>query len=548
MRWEKLFEPHILERGYAYYREGSVTDISIKEKQIDAIVKGSEDYSVTIDLKNGQVEDMECTCPYAEDGKHCKHMAAVLYAYENVGKDKQSQKLTYEQLKDAVDNAESVVLRRFLTDVLWSNEKYRLQFLSMLHPEREEDMLAAAKARLNEIVDDAEGYDGYIDYYAASRFIADISEWMDEEIDPLLERRQDRSAFKLSIHVIESLDGVEMDDSDGGITEIASRCYDIWKTILDRSDEKLEEEIFEFFLNNIDGQVVDYLEDYYEDILMARFDKPEYLKKKLALYQMHLATVNPNATDWTSKHHAEHCIRQIQSLMIQMGKPQEELEAFNKKYWSYPFIRKAYMEECKEKKDWTALINVLLESITLDEKNDPSLARGYHILLKDAYLQAGQTENYQKELTLIATQLMPGDIDSFREYKQLFSEDQWPEKREEIFSIVRDKFILNRLYSEEKLLDRLLENVLSSPGLFTLLKYEAELLPAYPQQILDKYVREINAEARNAANRDIYQAWVKTLHHMRSLPGGNEAVRQIVNEWRDVYRRRKAMMEELNKL
>ena len=548
MRWEKLFEPHILERGYAYYREGSVTDISIKEKQIDAIVKGSEDYSVTIDLKNGQVEDMECTCPYAEDGKHCKHMAAVLYAYENGGKDKQSQKLTYEQLKDAVDNAESVVLRRFLTDVLWSNEKYRLQFLSMLHPEVEEDMLAAAKAGLDEIVDDAEGYDGYIDYYAASRFIADISEWMDEEIDPLLEGRQDRSAFKLSIHVIESLDGVEMDDSDGGITEIASRCYDIWKTILDRCDEKLEEEMFEFFLNNIDGQVVDYLEDYYEDILMARFDKPEYLKKKLALYQMYLAAVNPNATDWASKHRAEHCIRQIQRLMLQMEKPQEELEAFNKKYWSYPFIRKAYMEECKAKQQWTKLINVLLESITLDEKNDPGLAQGYHRMLKDAYLQADQMENYQKELTLIATQLMPGDINTFREYKQLFSEDQWPEKREEIFSIVRDKFILNRLYSEEKLLDRLLENVLSSPGLFTLLKYEAELLPAYPQQILDKYVREINAEARNAANRDAYQNWVKILRHMRSLPGGKEAVRQIVNEWRDVYRRRKAMMEELNKL
>ena len=54
MRWEKLFEPHILERGYVYYREGSVTDISINEDQIDATVEGSEDYSVTIDLKMGR--------------------------------------------------------------------------------------------------------------------------------------------------------------------------------------------------------------------------------------------------------------------------------------------------------------------------------------------------------------------------------------------------------------------------------------------------------------------------------------------------------------
>ncbi len=192
------------------------------------------------------------------------------------------------------------------------------------------------------------------------------------------------------------------------------------------------------------------------------------------------------------------------------------------------------MEECKAKQQWTVLINVLLESIDLDEKNDPGLARGYHLMLKDAYLQADQTENYKKELKLIATELMPGNIDVFREYKQQVPEDQWPEKREEIFSVIREKYILNRLYSEEKLLDRLLKNVISSPGLYTLRTYEAELLPVYPQQILDKYVQEINAEAKNAATRDAYQNWVKTLRHMRSLPSGKKAVQQIVNEWRDI--------------
>ncbi len=28
------------------------------------------------------ITHMDCNCPYAEDGKHCKHMAAVLYEYE----------------------------------------------------------------------------------------------------------------------------------------------------------------------------------------------------------------------------------------------------------------------------------------------------------------------------------------------------------------------------------------------------------------------------------------------------------------------------------
>ena len=89
---------------------------------------------------------------------------------------------------------------------------------------------------------------------------------------------------------------------------------------------------------------------------------------------------------------------------------------------------------------------------------------------------------------------------------------------------------------------------MASPGLYTLRGYESELLPIYPQQVLDKYVQEMNAAAANTASRDTYQEWVKTLRHMRSLPGGRTAVKEIVQEWREVYRRRKAMMEELNKL
>ena len=548
MHWEKLFEPHILERGYAYYLDGAVTDINIEKDEIEATVEGTEDYSVTIELKNGQVEEMECTCPYAEDGAYCKHMAAVLYAWENDAKNKQKQILTYDQLKKDVDNAESALVRKFLTDILWRSEKYRLQFLSMLHPDQEEDMLAAAKERLDEIVDDAGGYDGFIDYYAASGFISDISDWMDEEIDPLLERRQYRSAFQLTIHVMESLDGVEMDDSDGGITEIAGRCNDVWEQILDHCDSEMEQEMFLFFLNSIDGQMVDYLEDYYESILMARFDKPEYLEQKLALYQMYLDTVNPNATDRTSKYHAENYIRQIQALMIQMNKPKDELDAFNKKYWSYPFIRKKYMEECKSKQQWDQLIDVLKESIRLDEEDAPGYVRDYHLMLKDAYLQSGQMDAYREELWTIATQIMPADLDIFRECKRQIPKDQWPAKREEIFACARSKNALNHLYSEEKLYDRLLENVMSSAGLYDLRSYEAELLPIFPEEVLGKYVHEINAAAASAAGREVYRDWVKTLRHMRSLPGGEEAVRKIVHEWRDVYRRRKAMMEELNKL
>ena len=82
MQWKDFFEEHILERGYHYYRSGNVEDLSIRNDKITATVYGSEEYDVSILMDGREIEEMECTCPYAEDGNYCKHMAAVLYAAE----------------------------------------------------------------------------------------------------------------------------------------------------------------------------------------------------------------------------------------------------------------------------------------------------------------------------------------------------------------------------------------------------------------------------------------------------------------------------------
>lgn len=51
---------------------------------------------------------------------------------------------------------------------------------------------------------------------------------------------------------------------------------------------------------------------------------------------------------------------------------------------------------------------------------------------------------------------------------------------------------VERLYKEEKLYDRLLVYVLNSPGLYAVQEYEKVLKKEYPDQILDKYKKEVN--------------------------------------------------------
>lgn len=80
--WRDLFQDHILARGEMYFYDGAVQELHKTEHGYQAIVEGTEDYEVEIEIEEGEVCEMYCSCPYAEDGSHCKHMAAVLYEIE----------------------------------------------------------------------------------------------------------------------------------------------------------------------------------------------------------------------------------------------------------------------------------------------------------------------------------------------------------------------------------------------------------------------------------------------------------------------------------
>ena len=80
MDWADQFTDGMLKRGYDYFYKKKIKKLYQEPYGIAAVVEGSEDYHVTIDLKDKQVTGMYCDCPYANKGHHCKHMAAVLLA------------------------------------------------------------------------------------------------------------------------------------------------------------------------------------------------------------------------------------------------------------------------------------------------------------------------------------------------------------------------------------------------------------------------------------------------------------------------------------
>lgn len=191
--WKKLFSKTILDRGYGYYLKGAVEDISKENDVISATVSGTELYEVEIYLDDGEVSDMECDCPYAEDGNYCKHMAAVLYELEGSGLDKKTA--VKEDISDMVYAADEAAVKAFLAEILKNDEKLKQRFL--LSVSKQQSSLDEYKKLIDVTIFEHEDDWGFIDYNEASDFYEDMEDFSDD-IRIMIDNGQLRNAFELS--------------------------------------------------------------------------------------------------------------------------------------------------------------------------------------------------------------------------------------------------------------------------------------------------------------------------------------------------------------
>ena len=90
--YDELFPIQIRSRGESYYEDDKIKYFKNNTYNYSCVVKGTEDYKVTIKFKNDSddIEEMNCTCPYFSDkNNNCKHIYALLYKIKCEGnKDK----------------------------------------------------------------------------------------------------------------------------------------------------------------------------------------------------------------------------------------------------------------------------------------------------------------------------------------------------------------------------------------------------------------------------------------------------------------------------
>lgn len=576
MNWQKLFASHILERGYDYYCDGAVENIEIGRDDIRADVVGTEDYEVEISLNDGKVTDMYCSCPYAAGGNNCKHMAAVLYEWtadimdedepedtdnEDMDDDADAESMDlfepavtvcdYKKKSAAVEklvtSAERDIVQAFLVSVLAEDKKLLLRFRNMVNKCATKEDVEDYFEQIDEISDRYLGRDHFINYYQAYDFMSELEEVIDKDVRRMIDNGSNISAFHVMNHIFVLLGNVDMDDSGGETSMLAEQIYQLWLELLTKVNAQDKRKMFIWFTTHMDGSVIDYLEEYIEQIIMEEFKEPEYEQDKLSFMEEMIEKAEKKDSGWSRDYAVGKWTVTYLKTLEEKNAPEDQLEEICKKYWNNSGVRRYYIDRYFEKKEYDRVLQVLDESIELDKAYRGQVLE-YNQKKKEIYRLQGNKSAYIEQLWKLVLEQSAGDLDIYKELKAQYSEKEWLIKREELFKKLPANAHIDRLYKEEKLYDRLLAYVLKSSGLYAVQSYENVLKKEYPKQILSKYQGEVNKMASCTGNRKHYADLVALLQRMKRIKGGSEIVETIVEEWKIKYRNRPAMMDELSKL
>ena len=553
--WKDLFQEHILARGEAYYFEGAVLELHNTEHGYHAVVEGTEDYEVDIEMEGGRVCEMYCSCPYAENGNNCKHTAAVLFEIEEQNEEDILAEGTCpddqeKEVEEIIERISEEELRSFVKGIAAQDSEIRNILMTRYAVKIDEKQMERLKQGVDQLVWEYGDRSGYIDYRNALDFCWALENYLEDKVDTLIERKCYGQAFALTNYVFQTIGNIDIDDSDGGTSQVANVCYDKWKKILENCSEEEKNEMFSWFMSHLScDYVVDYMEDYMEDFLTHEFQNREMLEKMLKdldeRIEMQTSSTDCGST-WSARYGYENNIIKRLERMERLGFSAEEIREYRRQHWRFSVVRELEIQENLNNGNLDEAIRILQESKILD-KEYPGLIARYSEQLISIYETQPDKEVYKKELLYYVFECPQNNLVHIYKLKKVCTDKEWDGYREKILKSPKNYNILYPFMEKEGMYEPMLECLKKETFIYNLDRYEKVLKEKFPEQVRDIYISYLRHEAERASNRNRYRELMKYLKKIRRYPRGKEKASGIAKNWRAVYYRRTAMMDEMQK-
>jgi hypothetical protein len=191
-------------------------------------------------------------------------------------------------------------------------------------------------------------------------------------------------------------------------------------------------------------------------------------------------------------------------------------------------------------------IGLLQKGKTRDAENSFAVS-AYSRKLIHFFASQDMKKEMIEELSFQVLNCYQKDLDYIKWLKESSSDEEWIAMREKILDSESCRTVRLDLMQEEKLYDRLMKEILNTGNISTLERYEKDLRSEFPHEIRDMYADYVRNAIGNTYNRKQYRYLVTDLRKIRRYDGGKELAVAIAATWKQEYKRRSALMDELRK-
>jgi hypothetical protein len=537
------------DRGERYFEEGRVRIKEATPTRIKAVVRGTDDYQVEIEL--GDELSGECNCPYDLDGL-CKHIVATFLAViRDDGEIEPLMKKSICELEDTeslLKRVDPETLRNFLLSEMEQRPDLQNRFKAVFGKKGEGRSLNDYKADVESLYDDVEDH-GYIPYGEDVDFssLSDLAEIYIQK-DDLLEAAKIYQA--ISEVIAEKMDDV--DDSDGNYGEEFTDSLDAFTDCISTAglDSNDRRPYIKYIFNKYLQGDPDYFQDDYSealDKLCSEEADRRYWKDQM---EPHMPGEIPSEKDWGHHHDAIELVSMMLDLLLKLGEKDEFYGLIERYYRASHDLCLRYAEKLLADGEKAKALKVAEEGVAIFEDH---LTKELRDFLSRIYKE---TDPKKYRDTLQSLFLQSGDWQYYGPLKKSSQPEEWQERLSKILEHFARKESsswygsskLIDIYLKEKMYDQALKEVLAKKNLPTLRQYQNDLSLRYPEQYFSAYRELIIPFADKGMGRKHYQEVVSYLKQMKSIDGYEGAALEIIGHLRMEQRRKPAFIDEMKEL
>ena len=141
-----------------------------------------------------------------------------------------------------------------------------------------------------------------------------------------------------------------------------------------------------------------------------------------------------------------------------------------------------------------------------------------------------------------------GTVELWDRIRKTYDQDAWLRERDAMLRRIDKASVRRQCLAAEGLYEWLMDEV-EADGCYVLGGYEQALAERFPQRVLDLYLASLEDwRTRPGNSRKSYQALARHLCHIKGLRGGEKKVQRFVAELRELYPRRRALLDELSRV